>query len=353
MASERKFVTENIRRVLLKEYMMKKVGRAGFGGLDVQRTPMGTRVTLITERPGLVIGRRGEAIKSLTKAIEEDFKFNNPQIEVQEVENPNLNAQIMAEKLANALERGWHFRRAGHSTVRRIMDAGARGCQVIIAGKLTGARHRTEKFKEGHIKYCGQAKLDFMQEGFAVAKLKPGVMGVTVQIMHPKARLPDEIQIIPPQPEAAPAAPPPPTPEEAAKEKTEEEKAAEALEELKKSAEPEAPADAAAKPKRPRKKKEGAPAPEEGAAAPTAPEGEKKPVRRRKKKEQAAGEVAPTEAIVPAPPQAIAPPEEAKPLAESPKEERPQEKKEETAPEPAKEQEPAEQQPVGDDKKEG
>ena len=155
MANERKFVTENIRRVLLKEYMMKKVGRAGFGGLDVQRTPMGTRVTLITERPGLVIGRRGEAIKSLTKAIEDDFSFNNPQIEVQEVENPNLNAQIMAEKLANALERGWHFRRAGHSTVRRIMDSGARGCQVIIAGKLTGQRHRTEKFKEGHIKYCG------------------------------------------------------------------------------------------------------------------------------------------------------------------------------------------------------
>lgn len=352
MASERKFVTENIRRVLLKEYMMKKVGRAGFGGLDVQRTPMGTRVTLITERPGLVIGRRGEAIKSLTKAIEEDFKFNNPQIEVQEVENPNLNAQIMAEKLANALERGWHFRRAGHSTVRRIMDAGARGCQVIIAGKLTGARHRTEKFKEGHIKYCGQAKLDFMQEGFAVAKLKPGVMGVTVQIMHPKARLPDEIQIIPPQPEAAPAAPLQPTPEEAAKEKTEEQKAAEALEELKKTAELEAPAEAAAKQKRPRKKKEAAAAPEEGAAAPTTPEGEKKPVRRRKKKEQAAGEAAPTEAIVPAPTQAIAPPDETKPLAEAPKEERPQEKKD-AAQEPAEEREPAEQQPAGEEKKEG
>ena len=205
MASERKFVTENIRRVLLKEYLMSRVGRAGFGGLDVQRTPMGTRVTLITERPGLVIGRRGEAIKSLTKAIEEDFNFNNPQIEVQEVENPNLNAQIMAEKLANALERGWHFRRAGHSTVRRIMDAGARGCQVIIAGKLTGQRHRTEKFKEGHIKYCGQAKLNFMHQGFAGAKLKPGIIGVTVQIMDPRAKLPDEVEIIPPPAEPAPS----------------------------------------------------------------------------------------------------------------------------------------------------
>ncbi|HOK28180.1 MAG TPA: 30S ribosomal protein S3, partial [Methanomassiliicoccaceae archaeon] len=136
MASERKFIAENVRRVLLKEYLMKEVSRAGFGGLDVQRTPVGTRVTLITERPGIVIGRRGSAIKNLTRAIEEDFNFDNPQVEVQEVESPNLNAQITAEKLAFALERGWHFRRAGHSTLRRVMESGARGCHIVIAGKL-------------------------------------------------------------------------------------------------------------------------------------------------------------------------------------------------------------------------
>ncbi len=198
MASERKFIAENMQRTLLKEYLMKEVTRAGFGGLDVQRTPMGTRVTLITERPGIVIGRRGSAIKNLTRAIEEDFKFDNPQVEVQEVENPNLNAQIMAEKLAFALERGWHFRRAGHSTIRRVMDAGARGCHIVIAGKLTGQRHRTEKFKEGYIKFCGEPKLKDIDKGFAVAKLKPGVIGVTVEIMRPTARLPDEIDVLAP-----------------------------------------------------------------------------------------------------------------------------------------------------------
>ncbi|HOE52793.1 MAG TPA: 30S ribosomal protein S3 [Methanomassiliicoccales archaeon] len=196
MASERKFVAENVRRVLLKEYLMKTVDRAGFGGVDVQRTPMGTRVTLVTERPGIVIGRRGAAIKSLTKAIEDNFKYDNPQIEVQEVENPNLNAQIMAEKLAFALERGWHFRRAGHSTVRRIMEAGARGCLIVISGKLTGERHRTEKFKDGYIKYCGEPRELFVDTGFAVAKLKPGVIGVKVEIMHPEARLPAEIDVM-------------------------------------------------------------------------------------------------------------------------------------------------------------
>jgi len=194
---DRRIIAESVRRVLLKEYLMSETKRAGFGGLDIQRTPMGTRVTLLAERPGLVIGRKGGAIKSLTEAVERNFKFDNPQIEVQEVERPALNAQIMAEKLSNALERGWHFRRAGHSTVRRIMEAGAKGCLVVVAGKLTGQRHRREKFKAGHIKYCGEPRNLWMDRGFAVAKLKPGVIGVTVEIMNPRAVLPDEITVRP------------------------------------------------------------------------------------------------------------------------------------------------------------
>jgi small subunit ribosomal protein S3 len=195
---DRRIVVENVRRMLLKEYLMRETQRAGFGGLDIQRTPMGTRVTLIAERPGLVIGRKGGAIKALTEAVERQFSFDNPQIEVQEVSNPSLNAQIMAEKLANALERGWHFRRAGHSTVRRIMEAGAKGCLVVVAGKLTGQRHRRQKFKAGHIKYCGEPRNTWMRKGFAIARLKPGVIGVTVSIMDPDAKLPDDIIVRPP-----------------------------------------------------------------------------------------------------------------------------------------------------------
>lgn len=187
---------ERIRRILLKEYLIRKTSRAGFGGIDIQRTPMGYRVTLVTERPGLVIGRKGATIKELTRAVEENFGFENPQIEVQEVENASLNPQIMAEKLASALERGWHFRRAGHSTVRRIMQGGAKGCLVVISGKITGRRHRMEKFKAGHIKFCGDPKLLWMREGFAVAKVKLGIIGTKVQIMDPRARLPDEIDIV-------------------------------------------------------------------------------------------------------------------------------------------------------------
>lgn len=196
MTGERTFIRENTNRVLIKEFLIKKIEGAGFGGMSIQRTPMGTRINILVERPGMVIGKGGNKIKELTDAIKEKFKVDNPQIEIEEAGGrASLNAKIMAEKLAEALERGWHFRRAGHSTVRRIMDAGAKGCQVIIAGKLTGARHRTEKFTEGHVKYCGETARQVMDVGYATAKLKAGVLGIKVRIMKPDSKLPDEIKI--------------------------------------------------------------------------------------------------------------------------------------------------------------
>ena len=199
MSSERKFIRENIRRHLLKEYLHRETQRAGFGGLDVARTPLGTHITLIAERPGMVIGRRGATINRLTEEVNTKFGFDNPQIEVQEADVPALNPHIMVQKLAVALEKGWHFRRAGHSTVMRIMEAGARGCQVEIAGKLTGDRHRRVKFRQGHIKYCGEPKFQWMRISIGRAERKTGTMGLRVMIMGPEARMPDEIELLPPE----------------------------------------------------------------------------------------------------------------------------------------------------------
>lgn len=194
MTNERKFIREATKRSLIRTFLVKEIEGAGFGGMSIQRTPIGTRINLLVERPGMVIGKGGNKIKQLTTDIKENFGLDNPQIEIQEAgASASLNAQIMAEKLAEALERGWHFRRAGHSTVRRIMKSGAKGVQVIIAGKLTGARHRTEKFTEGHVKYCGETAKEVMDNGYAVAKLKQGVLGVKVRIMKPDASLPDEV----------------------------------------------------------------------------------------------------------------------------------------------------------------
>jgi small subunit ribosomal protein S3 len=206
MRSYKKLINENMRRMLLKEYVMENTKRAGFGSVNIQRTVTCTRIVLQVERPGLVIGRKGSAIKRMSTVIESEFGQENPVIEVEEVKDPALNPNIMAEKLAQALERGWHFRRAGHATVRSIMTAGARGCQVVISGKLTGERHRTEKFTKGTIKYCGDTAFRLMKIGHTTAKLKPGVLGITVKIMPPDAKLPDDITIKEETPQVAEAA---------------------------------------------------------------------------------------------------------------------------------------------------
>ena len=197
MTIVREMLKENVRRVQVHHYVQKRTERAGFGGLSIQRTPLGTHVRIAAERPGLVIGRKGSEIQSLTEELERKFGYENLQVEAGEVNNSALNPLIMAAKVANALERGWNYRRAGNSMLQRIMDSGARGCQITIAGKLTGLRHRTEKFLSGHIKFCGETALELMDVGLAQAKLKPGTIGVKVAIMKPDAKLPDEIEVAP------------------------------------------------------------------------------------------------------------------------------------------------------------
>ena len=199
MTVAKDMMQERVRRVQVHQHVQKKTARAGFGGLSIQRTPLGTHIRISAERPGLVIGRKGGDIQTLPDELERKFGYENLQVEAGEVSNFALNPLIMASKVANALERGWNYRRAGNSMLQRIMDSGARGCQITIAGKLTGLRHRTEKFVSGHIKFCGEPALQLMNVGIAQAKLKPGTIGVKVAIMRPDAKLPDEIEVKKPE----------------------------------------------------------------------------------------------------------------------------------------------------------
>ncbi len=184
---------------MIDEFFLEKLERAGYGGMDINRTPMGTQITIRAEKPGMIIGKAGKSIRRYTKDLDMRFKMDNPQIDVQEVKKPELNAQMMASRLANALERGWYFRKAGQSTLQRIMDSGAMGVEIVIAGKLTGPRKRTEKFVAGYIKHCGKPVEELVDVGYARAKKKLGIIGVKVRIMPPGALLPDKIAIAPPQ----------------------------------------------------------------------------------------------------------------------------------------------------------
>jgi len=196
LAVERKFVDDNIRKLQVKEYIKTELDRAGCGEIDIQRTPLGTRVMIFAQRPGIVIGRKGMSIRKLTEVLEKDYQIDNPQVEVNELGVPELNAQVMANGIASAIERGIHFRRAAYTTLRRIMEAGARGAQIRISGKLTGERSKSVKFLDGYLKHCGEPAIMYVKVGNARANPKPGVIGVQVKIMPPGVKLPDDIEFI-------------------------------------------------------------------------------------------------------------------------------------------------------------
>ena len=195
---EKDFVTEGLRRTTIDEYLENELERAGYGGMEIQVTPLGTMVVVYAERPGMVIGRGGKTVRSITQNLKNNFGIENPQVEVKEVDVPELNPKIMAYKIANMLQRGMHFRRVAYTALRRIMGAGAQGVEVTISGKIRGARSACAKFTDGYIKRCGEPSTRFVREGFATVQLKPGVLGIYVRIMPPDVILPDKVDILKP-----------------------------------------------------------------------------------------------------------------------------------------------------------
>jgi len=195
MADELQFIEDGLQRTQIDEFFEEELGRAGYGGMEVAKTPMGTQIVLKAEKPGMVIGKGGKNIRKITTTLEEEFDLEDPQVDVQEVEEPDLNARIVADRLANALERGWYFRKAGHTTIDRIMEAGAKGAEIVLSGKVTGARSRVEKFNRGYIKHNGEPAEDIVDHGQGVAVMKLGTIGVDVKIIPPDAVLPDDFEI--------------------------------------------------------------------------------------------------------------------------------------------------------------
>ncbi|AYK15573.1 MAG: 30S ribosomal protein S3 [Methanosarcina flavescens] len=195
MAIERKFVNDGYVKASMDEYFAEQLNRAGYGGMELNRTPMGTQIIIYSEKPGMVIGKAGKVIRKLTRDVAAKYNLENPQIDAQEVKKPELNAQMMASRLAASIERGWYFRKAGHNTLRAVMNAGALGCEVVISGKLTGARSRVEKFVDGYIKHSGNPVEQVVDEGFAVAIKKLGTLGCKVRIIQPGVVLPDSYKV--------------------------------------------------------------------------------------------------------------------------------------------------------------
>ena len=196
MSVVKHFIAESIKKTEINEFMQKKLERAGYGGVTISKTPLGTHIVICAMRPGLVIGRGGETIRELASILEEKFKVANPQISVSEIEIPELNAYVVASRVASALQRGVHFRRAGFWSLNQVMEAGALGAEIVISGKLRTERARYEKFRAGYLVKCGDPSLKYMQKAEVHVQLKPGIFGVRVRIMPPDAVFPDKIKIV-------------------------------------------------------------------------------------------------------------------------------------------------------------
>ncbi len=197
MSVVKHFIEESIKKTEIDEFLQNELERAGYGGVDITKTPLGTHIVVYTMRPGVVIGRGGEAIKNLAIVLEEKFELPNPQISVAEIEIPELNAYVIASRIASALRRGVHYRRAGYWALNQVMDAGALGVEIIVSGKLRAQRARYEKFRMGYLPKSGEPPLKYVRKTELHVQLKPGIFGIKVRIMPPDIELPDKINIVP------------------------------------------------------------------------------------------------------------------------------------------------------------
>jgi len=195
MNAAKNVMSSNYKNMELDEYLKQSLRETGYGGVDIQKTPIGTRITLYVTRPGLVIGRKGSGIKDLTSKLEQKFGLNNPQISVMEIEVPELNPQIMANRIAQLVERGTAFRRASMWTMNTVMGAGAMGVEISIAGKLRSERAHFEKHSLGVVPKSGNAAGKIVKLGITDVLTKMGLMGIQLRIAL-KNEVPPDFELI-------------------------------------------------------------------------------------------------------------------------------------------------------------
>ena len=194
---ERKFVDEKVKEFQIQEFVTNSLKNVGHSHTKLQRTPLGEKIIVYASRPGLVVGRKGENIKKLTSALKKKFHLENPQIEISEVEDIFLDAQIVAEMIASTLERygPQRFKGVGHRMLGDIAKAKALGAEIVISGKIPGARAKSWRFYQGYMKKCGELAITDVRKACTKAKLKSGIIGIKVSIMPPDIKLPDDIKM--------------------------------------------------------------------------------------------------------------------------------------------------------------
>lgn len=194
---ERKIISQKLKEFQIQDYISSTLKNSGQSHTKLLHTPLGEKIVVYTSRPGIIVGRKGQHIKKLTSTIKKRFELENPQLEIAEVENVNLNAKIVAERIAQSFERygSQRFKGIVHRVMQDTITAKAMGIEVTISGKVPSARAKAWRFYLGYLKKCGDIALTGVDRGFATAKLKSGIIGIKVRIMPPTTKLPDDIHL--------------------------------------------------------------------------------------------------------------------------------------------------------------
>jgi|TARA_Y100000031_G_scaffold50977_1_gene58551 small subunit ribosomal protein S3 len=195
---ERKFVAQKIKEYQIQEYMENHLKNVGHSRTKMVKTPLGEKIVLYASRPGLIVGRKGQNIKELTKTLKKRFGLENPQIEIREVEDINLDANIVAERITDSLERfgAQKFKAIGHKMMESVIMAGALGIEIIVSGKIPSKRAKSWRFYSGYLKKCGDISIVGVDTSHTQAKLKTGIVGIKVSIMPPGTKLPDKVELV-------------------------------------------------------------------------------------------------------------------------------------------------------------
>ena len=195
---ERKFVAQKTKELQIQEHISNNLKNVGHSHTKMTKTPLGEKIIVHASRPGLIVGRKGQNIKELTKTLKKEFGLENPQIEISEVKDVNLDATIVAERITGSLERfgAQKFKAIGHKVMADVMAAGALGVEIIVSGKIPSSRAKSWRFYSGYLKKSGDISITGVDKARTQAKLKTGVVGVKVSIMPSGTELPDKVELI-------------------------------------------------------------------------------------------------------------------------------------------------------------
>jgi small subunit ribosomal protein S3 len=195
---EREFIQQKTKEFYIKKEIQSTLKGAGVSQIRLKKIPLGEKIIVHTSRPSLIVGSKGSNIKDLTRKLKKDFKLENPQIEIVEVKNIFLDANIVAERIVSSLERfgSARFKGVGHKVMENVLNSGALGIELIISGKIPGSRAKSWRFYQGYLKKCGDVAVSGVSKARKSALLKSGIVGIKVAIMPPDLELPDTIKLL-------------------------------------------------------------------------------------------------------------------------------------------------------------